>query len=194
MKKTTSRLSEKQRYFEVPRPAQALVNFLNNPEFGDHSIEEFVADAHVVFQYLEKYKSFDEWVAGRKKEKPPEEFYEVRARLNEKLAQYAFVPRIDTDEFYDGNPIFWMANANDYDKPHLVMPLQCFLQVIDQGAILKIRRCKECPKWYFARMAEQRFCSDKCRRKHFSHSEDFKEYRRKKAREYYKLHRYKNIK
>lgn len=52
----------------------------------------------------------------------------------------------------------------------------------------RIREC-DCGKWFFARFSHQRFCSTKCREKAFRSSPEWKDYRRRKAREYYWLHK-----
>jgi hypothetical protein len=61
-------------------------------------------------------------------------------------------------------------------------------------SIDRLRRCDYCQKWLSARFSHQRFCSARCREKHFQSSPEWKEQRRHKAREYYRLHRTKNVK
>jgi hypothetical protein len=58
----------------------------------------------------------------------------------------------------------------------------------------RLRRCGYCQKWLCARFSHQRFCSARCLEKHFQSSPEWKEQRRQKAREYYRLHRTKNVK
>jgi hypothetical protein len=59
--------------------------------------------------------------------------------------------------------------------------------------LIKVKECF-CGKWFFLRFAHQRFCGAKCRDKANKTLPQSKEYRRRKAREYYWLHKYKNIK
>ena len=61
-------------------------------------------------------------------------------------------------------------------------------------SIDRLRRCDYCQNWLCARFSHQRFCSARCREKHFQSSSEWKEQRRRKAREYYRLHRTKNVK
>jgi hypothetical protein len=57
----------------------------------------------------------------------------------------------------------------------------------------RVREC-HCGKYYFRRFRHQRFCSETCRVQKFRSSEEWKEHRRAKAREYYWLHKAKNTK
>jgi hypothetical protein len=61
-------------------------------------------------------------------------------------------------------------------------------QLAEMGLLVRIRKCI-CGKWLFARFSHQRFCGAQCREKEFRSSPEWKEYRRKKAREYYRLHK-----
>jgi hypothetical protein len=52
-----------------------------------------------------------------------------------------------------------------------------------------LKTCKHCGLWFFAKFAHQEFCRKECRIKHNSSSDEWKEYKRNKAREYYQLHK-----
>jgi hypothetical protein len=58
--------------------------------------------------------------------------------------------------------------------------------------IERITECT-CGKWFFRRFAHQRFCRAKCRDKAHKSSPKWQEYRRQKARDYYWLHKTKNV-
>jgi hypothetical protein len=77
---------------------------------------------------------------------------------------------------YEKHAIFYIAQLHE-------------LRLID-----RLRRCVNCQKWLCARFSHQKFCSDYCREKHFQASPEWKERRRRKAREYYRLHTTKNVK
>jgi hypothetical protein len=62
------------------------------------------------------------------------------------------------------------------------------MYLLSTGLIYRIRRC-ECGKWFFRRFAHQSYCSGECRVRHYLQSDDGKEYKRRKAREYYELHK-----
>jgi hypothetical protein len=61
-------------------------------------------------------------------------------------------------------------------------------------SIDRLRQCKHCRNWLCARFPHQRFCSARCRERHFQSSPEWKEQRRRKAREYYRLHKTTNVK
>lgn len=67
-------------------------------------------------------------------------------------------------------------------------------QLYELRLIDRVRRCINCQKWLCARFSHQRSCSAYCREKHFQASPEWKERRRRKAREYYRLHTTKNVK
>lgn len=52
----------------------------------------------------------------------------------------------------------------------------------------RIAQCA-CGTYYFRRFSHQRFCSETCRLKEFRSSAEWKAHRRRKAREYYWLHK-----
>lgn len=76
----------------------------------------------------------------------------------------------------------WPASYNDSNAVFDIA------QLADMDLLPRVQQCV-CGKWFFARFAHQRFCSAKCRENTFHSSSEWKEYRRKKAREYYALHR-----
>jgi hypothetical protein len=88
---------------------------------------------------------------------------------------FAVIPGTDVP-IYEEHAIFYVAEL--YEK-----------RFID-----RLRRCVRCQKWLCARFSHQLFCSTRCRETHFHASPEWKEKRRRKAREYYRLHMTKNVK
>ena len=78
----------------------------------------------------------------------------------------------------------------EYDETDAVFHLA---RLAELRLLHRLKRCR-CGRWMFARFSHQRFCSSKCREQEFRSSSEWKEHRRKKAREYYWLHKTKNIK
>lgn len=72
--------------------------------------------------------------------------------------------------------------------------VSAFIQSGESGLLERVRRCNHCKKWIFARFPHQVCCSAYCRERLFRSSEHWKAKRRKKAKEYYWLHRNKNVK
>ena len=58
--------------------------------------------------------------------------------------------------------------------------------------IERIEEC-DCGKWFFMKFKHQRFCSARCRDRANKSSPKWREYRRNKAREYYWLHKTRNV-
>ena len=78
----------------------------------------------------------------------------------------------------------WPPIAGDYSESQAVYEMTWMMP----NDIKKLRECA-CSKWFYARFSHQRFCSSKCRERAFRSSEVWKAYRRRKAREYYQLHK-----
>jgi hypothetical protein len=53
------------------------------------------------------------------------------------------------------------------------------------GAIHRIRRCARCTGWFWSRVKVQRYCSRRCRLRHYHTSERGKKYKREWARRAY---------
>jgi hypothetical protein len=131
---------------------------------------------------------------ARRQQKLPPEFWDSYQKLNEVLATFAHAPQVDLHELEDGKRVSWTLITEDN---RMVIPpaqVRWLVQLIEQGAILKIRRCKQCTSWFLAHVSHQAFCKTSCRIKHFAGTEEFKEKRRKYMRNYYKLQKTKNVK
>jgi hypothetical protein len=83
----------------------------------------------------------------------------------------------------------WPPADGQYDDVQAIYELTWLTG--DKG-IKQIKEC-DCGKWFFRRFAHQKFCCAKCRDKANKSSPEWQEYRRHKAREYYWLHRTRNV-
>ena len=175
------------KHFGGQKPGLALVKWLNDPQTSPKFVEDLLLNAQVVFQWLAEFPSLHELNVARKKNKLPPEFWDSHQKLNETLATFTSAPQIDLHEFPDGEPVSWMLVTEESPIALLSNQVRCVLQLIEQGAILRVRRCKECESWFFAQFAHRSFCKPSCQIKHFSGSEKFKEKRRKYMRNYHKL-------
>jgi hypothetical protein len=150
-------------------------------------VEQLLADARVVFGCLADFSSFRQFRVAERSEKLPGEFAESYERLNETLAKLTYAPKIDPHDFFDGSPVSRTLVTEEFPVDLLSLQINWILDLIHENAILKIRRCQQCSKWYFARFSHQDFCSKKCQGKHNAGTEAFKEKRRKYMRGYYHL-------
>jgi hypothetical protein len=53
------------------------------------------------------------------------------------------------------------------------------------GATNRVRQCRDCSSWFWSRVRSQRYCSEKCRVRHFRASPEGKRYKREWARRDY---------
>ncbi len=67
------------------------------------------------------------------------------------------------------------------------------MDLFEWDALSRIRVCG-CGTYFHARSVLARFCSKTCRERFWENSEERKEQKRRNAREYYRLHKTKNIK
>jgi hypothetical protein len=107
--------------------------------------------------------------------------------LERRLRRYTFYPR-----FYPlgkGLSFTWEPTRPDRLESYGEISAIADLAKLAEKDLLG--HLKECPcgKWIWAKFSHQKFCSAKCREHDFRSSEKWKEHRRKKAREYYRLHK-----
>ena len=111
----------------------------------------------------------------------------VLTELDKTVARYKWHPKIWTLGYHD-SPFFlgtdWKArNADEHWENYSVW----FLCSQRNGELLDyFRRCRECNKWLFAVTPHQIYCSDKCRKRFASRSEEFRNARREYMRNYRK--------
>lgn len=187
MTKRPSRWLDAQSHDDGSRPGKALVTWLNDADHSHPFVEQLVADAGLVFQGLVKYDSLHQLVVAQRKKKIASDFWKSLERLNETMATFTYAPQVDPHEFYDGRRLSRSLVAEEPTAALFALQVQWVLELVERGAILRVRRCEQCKKWYLARFSIQRFCTDSCRGKHFSQSDTFKAHRRKYMRELYHL-------
>jgi hypothetical protein len=71
----------------------------------------------------------------------------------------------DPDDAWENHSIWWLCANNGRFIPFF-------------------RRCGDCKKWFFAVVKHQSYCGDRCRKRHATESEEFKEHRRLYMHEY----------
>ena len=80
-----------------------------------------------------------------------------------------------------------------FDKGRSMPLFDLLIHAVQSESISKVRSCS-CGKYLFQKFAHQKYCSEDCRIKENQNSETAREYRRRKQREYYHLHKHKNTK
>ena len=115
------------------------------------------------------------------------------AHLKKLLSRYTYHPVFFPLHTYTsskwvpakGKTIYGTGWPKSYNEMGAVYDLSA---LADLELIHRIGTCI-CGKWFFAKFSHQRFCSTACRELAFRSSPEQQEVRRKRAREYYRLHR-----
>jgi hypothetical protein len=111
--------------------------------------------------------------------------------LRHKLRRYSYYPVLNP--LRRGNKLEWSPTKKKtsemYDDSDAIFDL---MELARQDLLDRLKECR-CGRWIWARFSHQKFCSAKCREQEFRSSDEWKEHRRKKAREYYRLHKSGNV-
>jgi hypothetical protein len=111
--------------------------------------------------------------------------------INRSLRRYKAAQEIF---FSAGIAIVWMPDSPVGSDAHSEFSIVLqIMEHLESGQLAKLRKC-ECGRYFFVRSSIVRFCSEKCRIAYWENSEVRKDQKRKKAKEYYRLHKTKNIK
>jgi hypothetical protein len=104
--------------------------------------------------------------------------------INSVLRSYA---RPEPLEFMGmvGDAVLW---DKAYAENRGYLQVNRIVKLSRMGLHLRIRRCKNCTRWFFARFRHQSYCQEKCQREHFRSSEEWKEKRRVYMRRYMRGH------
>ena len=109
--------------------------------------------------------------------------YPEREAINQKLKRYKVYPVLFM-QIEEALIVTW-ESAN-----RAATMVDLIVRLAQAGYVLRVRRCKECEKWFFARFNHQLFCSQKCRQKDFRQSEKGKQRRADYMRNYMRNYRY----
>jgi hypothetical protein len=126
--------------------------------------------------------------------------------INSCLEQYRAVRTVFVHDrgigAYWGLPHAKLSGADEWliqttptggDKSRQHQMIHIVVDALQHGWIERIALC-QCGRFFFARFSHSRFCSAECRVAFWESSPERKAQKRKKAREYYQLHRYGNTK
>jgi len=112
-------------------------------------------------------------------------------KVNAKLGFYKWSPNILTINF-DSFREHSQSNTRSESDYQEQVAVQSLLQELAEGRINRFRVCRQCQRWFYAVTAHQISCSEACRKKHASTSEDFKAKRRKYMKKYRKQEQARN--
>jgi hypothetical protein len=195
--------ADKKRRYSGEEDAARLIEWLNTTEDteGKQRIELIIYTAMQIWSLGHK-PIFEKRNWRMYKNKSVIERLRLEAELNDQLSYYQLVPAfllgLGGDWLFrwtaaPGSELAIRNSARSAKKvrdavPGEVAAIKALLEVLWSGNLVRIGRCK-CKKVFFRKFMHQQFCSDRCRNKARESSPEWKEYRRKKAREYYRLHK-----
>jgi hypothetical protein len=120
---------------------------------------------------------------------------QLQTSIKSVLQRYPMIPMLRV------GPDGW---SHSFDRPASIkekfqqdyVVLQYIHEVCELGFLSKLERCDyaKCRKWFLRRVVGQRFHNARCREYAFKSTTEWRAYRAKKAREYYRLHKDKNVK
>ena len=176
------------REYSGQEEARPLLEWLNQP-IKDRARQN-VGEILEIFCYLQERASPKRNSANAYSK---EDLNNSNNRLSDLLREYKYYPMLLPLGSRSG--CYWYPVprgskyargwAAEYDDANAVYHLA---QLAKADLLNQLKKCS-CGRWLFARFSHQRFCSAQCREKEFRSSPEWKEYRRKKAREYYQLHK-----
>jgi len=188
-----SQVSDSGRRFAGEGKASRLVHWLNNPK--DEAARARVLRLHGLLFELVKTATPEKNPEPYTYPKSPWE--KLRARINRILLKYPVCRQV----IWFRIGYFMTASIPLVERRYRNVNM-----LTESGAVLdllavfngpegwwRIAQC-HCGRYYFRRFRHQRFCSAACRVRKFRSTEEWKAYRRIKAREYYWLQKNKNVK
>jgi hypothetical protein len=111
--------------------------------------------------------------------------------INTQLTFYKWSPSIFTNHFEEFRE-FPQWNAKSETEYQEKSAIHAILEELCEGRIDRFRICRNCSRWFYAVAQHQVSCSEACRKKHASTSEDFKAKRREYMKKYRKQEQARN--
>lgn len=123
---------------------------------------------------------------------PSADYVKKIRQIDRQLAQYPMRPRLTAAKarlMQEGGispaPTRHLWEWHDQGEP-AAMAVHNIVKLEEEGLLGRVRECKQCAAWLFARFSHQRFCGAKCQLENYKSSEEWKEHRRKWMKEYRK--------
>jgi hypothetical protein len=181
------------RTFAGENRASLLIHWLNDGK--DRTARARILELHRLLLELVETADSPEKNPGPHSPKSP--WTKLRNRTNRILLKYPVCAQLAwfrTGYFLTG---YVPLVERRYRKSGLLTESGAVFELLnvfrEPGSWWRIAQCR-CGRYYFRRFRHQRFCNEVCRVREFRSSAEWKAYRRKKAREYYWLHKKKNTK
>ena len=139
---------------------------------------------------------------GERCDKLRAEHFKLQKSINEVLRRYKVCPQVVppigpgmwvTSSWIPANlPLRWPRVKGRGDRELAaslaeVNAVMSGLTLAAAGRLDRVRRCKECQRWLYARVPHQSFCSLACQQRFYRSSEDWKAHRRVWMKDYRQL-------
>lgn len=111
------------------------------------------------------------------------QFVPTRQDINFEAGTYTLDNRWRLEWYYPGERRQAAGFKNGY-------ALRCLIALAEDGTLFKVRECRHCGQWFYARSSQNWFCSKKCQQAHYWKSPEWKAHRREYMRRYRREHRY----
>jgi len=129
----------------------------------------------------------DHWVHLQKYKDPHGKFYRydgLMRHLNRLLAKHETIIKFPQGAGAFGwkTDLHFLRRTPEENEYKNVWEQQAVKQVIslaERGLINRVRQCRKCTLWFFAKVHHQKFCSAKCREQEFVKSPAYREKRRR---------------
>ena len=122
----------------------------------------------------------------------------LRDSINEQLARSPVIRSLRFSGAQEAELGWLSATPENEERKTLAKStmIQILCDLADEGLLSSLKQCSllDCGRWYSAVRSNMTYCKVKCRRKHHAMSEDYRTKRRIKMRDYYRLHKTKNVK
>src|ERR1700687_4096734 len=155
-----------------------LLDLLQRTDRGEKLLWEDLSQGMGIQKWTGSTSEFQElW------ERPTQLKYEVLLRkTNRLLRRYRSTPVLqppffDIDEF-TGLRSSWVLERGSKWKNWENEAVLLILDVIERKEFHRLRKCRNCSKWYYGQTDHQVHCSDNCRKQFASKDPRFKERRR----------------
>lgn len=186
-----SHVQKARRTFSGEDLCEGLIEYLN---WGSHDPKEQREQQGIVrlLEAISRLKELTERPASRAEIRAQQE---TLARLCRHYSR--FYPLLWVDEKPPYKHRVWWRTSTDplpgrpaslihfYDHNSAINHIA---RIIAAEHLDKLRRCN-CGAWFFARFSHMRFCSTECQQRTYKDSPEWREYRREKSKQYYKLHK-----
>ena len=160
--------------------ANALIEWLNQTPRGYRQVEQLLTELAQLGEALDALAAAD--LQSRRRRANPEAlrtFKQSTRRVQRILDGYRFRPNV----MGGGGPqsicaFTWSGNRPGWEAVLRIMELG------ERGLLWRVRRCRQCGKWFYARLRHKHFCSVRCQQAHYKSSAEWREHRREYMQRY----------